>query len=127
MKKNGLTKCEREIMELLWKVDRPLTAAEIIALSPDRSWKNSYIHLLLNSLLEKNMIRTDGFIKTAKNYARTFVAAYSSEEYAVRQITARSDLSPAAIVSIVSALVDESPNRAAMILALQKMLEEKMG
>ena len=41
MKKETLTRSEREIMELLWHVDKPLTASEIIEQSTDRSWKDS--------------------------------------------------------------------------------------
>ena len=89
MKKETLTKSEREIMTLLWHVDKPLTASEIIDLSTEKTWKDSYIHLLINSLLEKEMIRDEGFAKTTKNYARTFVAAVSEEEYAVRKITVK--------------------------------------
>lgn len=126
MKKETLTKSEREIMELLWRTDRPLAASEIIEHSTGKTWKDSYIHLLVNSLLDKNMIRAEGFAKTTKNYARTFVAALSAEAYAVRQITDQLELSPAAVVSIVSALVDESPNRAAVTHALQTMLQEKL-
>ena len=57
MKKETLTKSEHEIMNLLWHVDRPLTASEIIEQSTDKTWKDSYIHLLINSLLDKGMIR----------------------------------------------------------------------
>ena len=89
MKKETLTKSEHEIMNLLWHVDRPLTASEIIEQSTDKTWKDSYIHLLINSLLDKGMIRAEGFAKTTKNYARTFVAAVSEEAYAVQQIAGR--------------------------------------
>lgn len=40
--------------------------------SPDRNWKASSVHLLLNSLLNKGVIEVKGFKRTAKNYARTF-------------------------------------------------------
>ena len=79
MKKETLTKSEHEIMNLLWHVDKPLTASEIIEQSTDKTWKDSYIHLLINSLLDKEMIRAEGFAKTTKNYARTFVAAVSDK------------------------------------------------
>ena len=53
MKKETLTKSEHEIMNLLWHVDKPLTASEIIEQSTDKTWKDSYIHLLINSLLTR--------------------------------------------------------------------------
>ncbi len=125
MKKETLTKSEHEIMSLLWHVDKPLTASEIIELSSDRTWKDSYIHLLINSLLEKGMIRAEGFAKTTKNYARTFIAAVSQEEYAVRQISGKNGLNPDSVVSIVSALIDQAAEPIPLIEALIAMLEEK--
>ena len=125
MKKETLTKSEHEIMSLLWHVDKPLTASEIIELSSDRTWKDSYIHLLINSLLEKGMIRAEGFAKTTKNYARTFIAAVSQEEYAVRQISGKNGLNPDSVVSIVSALIDQAAEPLPLLEALTAMLEEK--
>ena len=125
MKKETLTKSEHEIMSLLWHVDKPLTASEIIELSSDRTWKDSYIHLLINSLLEKGMIRAEGFAKTTKNYARTFIAAVYQEEYAVRQISGKNGLNPDSVVSIVYALIDQAAEPMPLIKALTAMLEEK--
>ena len=125
MKKETLTRSEREIMALLWQVNKPLTASEIIELSTDKTWKDSYIHLLINSLLAKGMIRAEGFAKTTKNYARTFAAVVSEDEYAVRQITGRKKLTDESVVSIVSALIDQSNEPEVLAKALVKMLEEK--
>ena len=125
MKIETLTKCEHEIMNLLWHVDRPLTASEIIEQSTDKTWKDSYIHLLINSLLDKGMIRAEGFAKTTKNYARTFVAAVSEEAYAVQQIAGRKPLSTLSVVSIVSALVEQAEEPSALIDAVERMLAEK--
>lgn len=125
MKKETLTKSEREIMNLLWHVDKPLTASEIIEQSTDKTWKDSYIHLLINSLLDKEMIRAEGFAKTTKNYARTFIAAVSEEEYAVRQITGKKGLDADSIVSIVSTLIDQVEDSVQLIEALEEMLAAK--
>ena len=125
MKKETLTKSEHEIMNLLWHVDRPLTASEIIEQSTDKTWKDSYIHLLINSLLDKGMIRAEGFAKTTKNYARTFVAAVSEEAYAVQRIAGRKPLSTLSVVAIVSALVEQAEEPSALIDAVERMLAEK--
>ena len=62
----SLTNNELEIMELMWKMKRPLSRTEIIDLSPDRSWSANSIHILLNKLLEKEAIEVSGFVKTNK-------------------------------------------------------------
>ena len=125
MKKETLTKSEREIMALLWQVEKPLTASEIIELSTEKTWKDSYIHLLINSLLEKGMIRAEGFAKTTKNYARTFIAAVTEDDYAVRQITGKKRLTNASAISIVSALIDQADEPEALMNALENMFMEK--
>jgi BlaI family penicillinase repressor len=78
---------ELEVMELLWSENRALTRTEIIELSPNKSWKPSTIHLLLNSLLKKEMIVVHGFKQTGKNYGRTFVAAITREEYTAKELS----------------------------------------
>ncbi len=112
-------------MTLLWHVEKPLTASEIIEKSTDKSWKDSYIHLLINSLLEKGMIRAEGFAKTTKNYARTFAAVISEEEYAVRQITGKKVVGTSSVVSIVSALIDQAEEPEVLMNALEEMFEQK--
>jgi len=76
-----LTKNEQEIMDVLWKEGRPLSRIEIVRLSINKSWKDSSIHILLNSLLEKGAIREAGFIRTGKGYGRTFEPTECSEVY----------------------------------------------
>ena len=105
-----LTKSEKEIMDLLWNTDRPLTASEIVNLTPERTWKKSYIHLLINSLLSKQLIKPDALARTGRNFGRTFVAAMTSEEYAVLQITNSRNYSPDSIPLLVSALLDATDN-----------------
>lgn len=63
---NMLTKSEEEILDLLWTENRPMTSTEIVNLSVNRTWKKSYIHLLINSLLKKEVIKVEGFVKTTK-------------------------------------------------------------
>ena len=82
-----LTKSELEIMELLWQEEEPLTSAQIIEMSVDRTWKKSYVHLLINSLLDKGMIEIVGFTKNTKNYSRTFKAKLSKAEYITMRLS----------------------------------------
>lgn len=77
-----LTKNELEVMEVLWNAGKPLTGMEIIRLSGDeKSWKDSSVHILINSLLKKEAIKADGFVKTGKGYGRTFLPTESGEDY----------------------------------------------
>ena len=102
-----LTKSENEIMDLLWKEDRPLSRSEIIDLTPDRSWKPASIHILLNSMLEKGAIQVAGCVQSTKNYARTFTPTLTADEYAVLQFKHSSAFNEQSVFHLVSALVDD--------------------
>ena len=81
-----LTKTEKDILDFLWNHGRPLSASEIINLYPNRTWKASYIHLVLNSMFKKKVIRINGFKPTGKNYARSFAPALTREAYLVHEM-----------------------------------------
>ena len=76
-----LTKNEIEIMEVLWKAKRPITSVEIVEMSVKKTWKDSSIHILINSLLKKKAIQEVGFIRAGKGYARTFEPTESGDEF----------------------------------------------
>ena len=84
--KTRLTKNEFAVMEVLWDEGEELTSAEIIQKSKEREWKDSSIHLIINSLLRKKVVTVAGFKKTTKNYARTFVPVETREQFLVGQI-----------------------------------------
>lgn len=102
-----LTKSENEIMELMWKEGHPLSRSEIIELTPERTWKPSSIHILLNSMLEKNAIEVAGFVQSTKNYARTFTPCVSADSYAIMQIKNSPTFSQQSVPNLLSALVED--------------------
>ena len=124
MKQITLTKSEKEIMGLLWNTDRPLTATEIVNLTPERTWKKSYIHLLINSLIEKQLIRSESLVRTGRNFGRAFVATMSEEEFLIHQITTGPNFSPNSIPFLVSALLSATDNLE-LIQELENILQEK--
>lgn len=82
-----LTKSELEVMNLLWDTDHPLTSSEIVNDSKNRTWKKTYINILIKSLLQKEMIRVAGMKQMVKNYARTFEPTVTREVYNITQIS----------------------------------------
>ena len=76
-----LTKSEMEIMDVIWAADAPLSRADLLERSREKSWKDSSVHILLNGLLGKGAIREAGFVKRSKTYGRTFAPALTREEY----------------------------------------------
>ncbi len=119
-----LTKSENEIMDLMWKENRPLSRSEIIELTPGRTWKPASIHILLNSMLEKKAIEVAGFVQSTKNYARTFVPSVSSDAYAIMQIKSSPVFSQDSIPSLVSSLLDDVDDKG-ILDQLEEMVAAK--
>ena len=53
--KTRLTKSELAVMEVLWDEGEALTSAEIIQKSKEKEWKDSSVHLLINSYRSKKL------------------------------------------------------------------------
>lgn len=76
-----LTKSEMQIMDVFWNEGRALSRADLLECSEDKSWKDSSVHILLNGLLSKGILREAGMVKCSKTYGRTFLPTMSREEY----------------------------------------------
>lgn len=76
-----LTKSEMEIMDVLWMAGEALSRSDLLERSEEKTWKDSSVHILLNGLLQKGMIREAGFVKRSKTYGRTFLPTLTREEY----------------------------------------------
>lgn len=75
-----LTRGEREIMEVLWAAPEPMSRSDLIE-HEEKSWKDSSVHILLNGLLRKGIIREAGYIRRTKTISRTFVPVMNKEAY----------------------------------------------
>ena len=82
-----LTKNELEIMDVLWEQKRPLSRGELLSLPENKTWMDSSIHILLNSLLRKGAIREAGYAKCGKTSGRIYEAALSCAEYYVTTLS----------------------------------------
>lgn len=123
-----LSKNEREIMDTLWREDRPLTRRDIINFCENKSWKESSIHILLNQLLEKEAIQVTGFVKIVKNYGRTFEPTVTREEFEIMELKNNfKDLNPnlSVIPGFISFLIEENEISKEKIEELQAKLEER--
>ena len=70
-----LTKSEQQIMEIFWQADHAMAQTEVVKTCVDRKWKERSIFSMLNSLMEKGVLREVGFVRSGKTYARTFEPA----------------------------------------------------
>ena len=104
----ALTKTEKEILDFLWEYGKPLSASEIVNLYSNRTWKASYIHLAIQSMLDKKAIKVDGFKQTTKNYARTFSPVLTKEAFLVQEMVRDFHLNKDQIRKLMVYLVDSA-------------------
>ena len=123
--KTRLTKSEMEIMEVLWDAGKALTTSEIIQRSKEKEkeWKDSSVHLLIKSLMNKDVIKVEGFKKTTKNYARTFVPVETREQFLVGQII--DDKTPTEDKKGIYSYIIGKESDPELINYIEKLLEER--
>ena len=61
-----LTKSEQQIMEIFWQADHAMAQTEVVKTCVDRKWKERSIFSMLNSLMEKGVLREVGFVRSGK-------------------------------------------------------------
>lgn len=76
-----LTRSEMEIMDVMWESGIPMSRADLLSRSEEKTWKDSSVHILLNGLLQKGAIQEAGLVKRIKTYGRVFVPTMTREEY----------------------------------------------
>ena len=76
-----LTRSEMEIMDVMWESGVPMSRADLLARSEEKTWKDSSVHILLNGLLQKGAIQEAGLVKRSKTYGRVFSPTLTREQY----------------------------------------------
>lgn len=118
-----LTKSEMEIMDVLWGADTPLSRADLLERSEEKSWKDSSVHILLNGLLVKGAIREAGFVKRSKTYGRTFAPTLTREEYFATTIFCHRHKPE--IMGLFAALLKREDITQEQLSAIEKLIAEK--
>ena len=119
-----LTRCEMEIMDVLWEDGGALSRSDFLGRSEDKGWKDSSIHILLNSLLRKGLIREAGLVKRSKTFGRTFLPTLSREAYYVA--AAFSHRYKPDYLMVMEALLDRPEADEETLKQLLAMVEAKM-
>lgn len=118
-----LTRSEMEIMDVLWASDVPLSRADLLERSEEKSWKDSSVHILLNGLLGKNAICEAGFVKRSKTYGRTFVPTMTREEYYAQAIFSHKHKPQ--LVGLFAALLAREDITGEDLKQIEKLVKEK--
>ena len=119
--KAKLTNSEREILETMWEYGESITATNLVKVSTDKTWKTSSVHLLINSLLNKDYIEVVGFEKTAKNYARKFQPVLPRTEFILTEILDTFNNSPGELFDSLIAMSSKEE-----LISAKAKIEEKL-
>ena len=84
----NLTGKELEIMQVLWESDSPLTVADIIAASPERTWQEVSVHTILKNMVAKGVVIVDHYVPTTGRAAKAYKAVFTAAQCALKQAQA---------------------------------------
>lgn len=118
-----LTRIELEVMNVMWSSDRALAKSEIAKLCENKSWKDSYTHLLITGLIKKGAIKESGVVKIGKAWASSYEANISCEEYYADNVFAGS--TKEVLPMLFSALIRNDRLNPELIDELEEMLEKR--
>lgn len=121
-----LSEKEEEVMKILWKSDKPLSAKEIAG-KINCGWADKSIQGIIRKLEEKKAIEVADIVKVYKSNARLFKPTISSDEYAIMQFDKYYD-NDKKIPFILSALVEnknDDANLPKILMDLIKNFKEK--
>ena len=118
-----LTKSEMEIMDVLWESGVPMSRADLLARSEEKTWKDSSVHILLNGLLQKGAIQEAGLVKRIKTYGRVFVPTMTREEYFAHTIF--SHRYKPQMVGLITALLKRDDITEEQMQAIKTLVLEK--
>lgn len=108
-----------DVMDVLWKEDKPLSAFEINDMYPEL--KMPTIRRCLELLLKENLIQVAGTSMNGKVYARNYVPILSREDY----LKGNAQRRKISVVEMMSALLDNDDIGPEELEELQKLLDEK--
>lgn len=120
-----LTRSEMEIMDVLWESGVPLSRADLLTKSEEKTWKDSSVHILLNGLLNKGAIREAGLVKRSKTFGRTFAPTLTREEYFATTIF--SHRCKPDVVGLFAALLQRQDLTPEQLEAIETLVENRKG
>lgn len=118
-----LTRSEMEIMDVMWESGTPMSRADLLAHSEEKTWKDSSVHILLNGLLHKGAICEAGLVKRSKTYGRVFSPTLTREEYFATTIF--SHRHKPEIVGLIDALLQREDITPGELAQIKQLVNQK--
>ena len=118
-----LTRSEMEIMDVMWESGVPMSRADLLARSEEKTWKDSSVHILLNGLLQKGAIQEAGLVKRSKTYGRVFSPTLTREQYFANTVFCHRHKPQ--VVGLFAALLEREEVTASDLKELAELIRQK--
>jgi len=118
-----LTRSEMEIMDVMWESGVPMSRADLLARSEEKTWKDSSVHILLNGLLQKGAIQEAGLVKRSKTYGRVFSPTLTREQYFANTIFCHRHKPQ--VAGLFAALLEREEVTASDLETLAQLIQQK--
>lgn len=133
LKRNTLSNSEEILMHIFWNVGTPLSALDVFEISQKTedaaTWSINYIHKMLTSLLDNELLEICGFVRSGKKYVRKFQPCLTKEEY-IADILDQQGINTASLAKIAVALVKKQEEKGGdekhdqLIVELEQMIDD---
>ena len=120
-------------MHIFWDVGTPLSALDVFEISQKTedatTWSINYIHKMLTSLLDKELLEICGFVRSGKKYVRKFQPCITKEEY-IADMLDQQGINTASLAKIAVALVKKQEGKGGnekhdqLIAELEQMIDD---
>ena len=133
MKNNYLSEREMNVMQVLWKYEKPMTVTEIV--ESEKELTTPTVHTVLRKLLDKGYVQVIDTVQTGKVFARRYKAKKTQDEEIEGDISAleekiekcmKNSRNPMSFVNtITAALLNGAVDEESVIDELERIVQKR--
>ena len=126
MKNNYLSEREMNVMQVLWKYEKPMTVTEIV--ESEKELTTPTVHTVLRKLLDKGYVQVIDTVQTGKVFARRYKAKKTQDEEIEEKIEKcmKNSRNPMSFVNtITAALLNGAVDEESVIDELERIVQKR--
>ena len=126
MKNNYLSEREMNVMQVLWKYEKPMTVTEIV--ESEKELTTPTVHTVLRKLLDKDYVQVIDTVQTGKVFARRYKAKKTQDEEIEEKIEKcmKNSRNPMSFVNtITAALLNGAVDEESVIDELERIVQKR--
>ena len=126
MKNNYLSEREMNVMQVLWKYEKPMTVTEIV--ESEKELTTPIVHTVLRKLLDKGYVQVIDTVQTGKVFAKRYKAKKTQDEEIEEKIEKcmKNSRNPMSFVNtITAALLNGAVDEESVIDELERIVQKR--